>query len=74
MSFEGGNITHIKQHSPNSIISESLDNVSKYKILSELDSDDFVNLVSSNICPNKLDYVITKNNFIQDKQIANTFD
>jgi hypothetical protein len=44
------------------------------KILTELDSDDFVNLVSSNICPNKLDYVITKNNFIQNKQISNTFD
>ena len=74
ISFEGGNITHIKQHSPNSIVFESFDNVTKYKILSELDSDDFVNLVSSNICPNKLDYVITKDNFIQNKQITETFD
>ena len=74
MSFEGGNITQIKQHSPNSIVFESLDDVNKYRILSELDSDDFVNLISSNICPNKLDYVITKDNFLQNEQIMNAFD
>jgi hypothetical protein len=31
VSFEGANIIYIKQHFPNSIIFESLDNVNKYK-------------------------------------------
>jgi anthranilate/para-aminobenzoate synthase component II len=75
MSFEDAalSITNIKQHSPNSIVFESFDDVSKYNILSELDGADYVNLVSSDICPNQLDYVISKDDFTSSNALNSMY-
>jgi anthranilate/para-aminobenzoate synthase component II len=73
MSFEATtntlSITNVKQHSPNSIVFESFDDVSKYNILSELDGADYVNLVSSDICPNQLEYVISRDEFMKHETL-----
>ena len=73
LSFEGADITSIKQHSPNSVVFESFDDVGKYRILSELDGADFVSLVSSDICPNKLDYVVSRDDFYKNAALNSTY-
>lgn len=58
----------------NSLVFQEVTKVRTYDLFKELDPEDVVNISTSPICANKLEYLITKENFVNTKELTDQFD
>lgn len=66
-------IQNYKVVSENSLVFEDIVEVRKFDLFKELDPEDVVNISTSPICANKLEYLITKENFNNTKELTDQF-
>lgn len=58
----------------NSLVFEDVAKVRSYDLFKELDPEDVVNISTSPICANKLEYLITKESFANTKELTDQFE